>query len=350
MDIIIVRKLKGIGKGESDMAMYQASNKEKFIKQYESSRKHWQWFFAMTFTFEQGYGKDLFDFDKYEVLEMLSQKSLMEVSVRGYLGWIRLYENWAIENNLKRINRSAVGQITDEDIRKISKKDKEILKVDTVYNLVGKTNTNESLESLLNPSDRLMIYLSFLGVTSYGIDVLLLLKKQHVDFDNKKILLSNIDESYNDIAIDDFGLDLIKKTTNSDNYYRYLTYSPQAKNNIGFYKLVNSDYIFRRSEVGSKGDTDGQISKQTMFSRIKTISEYMGVDLSFKGLEKAGSVYVAKTLLDAGYKLKPSDETLKKVLLDRFGVNTKDKHRVYQYVIKVKKLLKETYPEYEDKI
>ncbi|WP_079709821.1 phage lytic cycle repressor MrpR family protein [Paraliobacillus ryukyuensis] len=334
------------------MGIYQAKNKNEFINKFINNENHWRWFFANTFSYEQKLNKDILDFNKEEIISWLKDKKITKGSAKSYLDWLKMYQEWGLQQGEKRLNIIEASTVTEDELEGITIKDKDLLSFNSVYNAIGKSHDMVEIQPLLNYQDMLLVYLAFLGAASNKTSVLTEIKHDHFDFDNKILRMSQINNYYNDIIVDDYCLYLVDKVKNTNIYNRYMDLNSvenrnKTKNFRTYYDVVGTDYIFKPTIVGvNVGNT--RVSSPTLSMRAKAFSKYTGLNLSLKNVEKSGKAYFLKLIIDRGYKISIHSEAVVNGLFKRFSINTNDDDRMYQSLISIKKDLLKIYPEYTD--
>lgn len=325
--------------------MYEAINKEKFMNTVKNKTRY-RWLFDKSFKYENKFSKDLFNFNKGELLEFLASRKMSFESLKVNLSNIKSYINWAYEDEgIKLSSRNAADEITDADLREISQKKRSLLHVDEVYDIIGRS-PNPVLPELKNMQDKLLIQLLFIGVRGERASELINLRFKHIDFENRLIKLSELDPYREDIRIDDFCLNLIKATKNEQDYVRYMDEENFETTNIKEdYELAESDFVFRRSKVGKKTE-ELNMSYSGIVRRLQTLSKYTGLRLNMNIIESSGMTYVAKKAIDAGYELKINNPVIIKSIFDKYNINNTGNSR-HALLTKIRKDLKEVYPDDE---
>ena len=303
--------------------IYQAKHKNSFTNT-SNNKETYDWIFDKTFDYEVKYSKDLFDFDKDQLLDFFSSRKMQLQTMKNYISYISSYINWAIKNSLKLSDKNAALEIKDKEIKKIAKKEDDVFHVDTIYEIAG-IKEPESFLELNNKQDQLLIYLIFLGVRGEKGSELINLQTKHIDKENKLIKLSELDPYRTDIPIDQYCLDLIDDTMKEVHYNRYMDeFNPDKVhlNTKENYDIDESTFLFRKSKVGKHSGED-QITYQALMRRIRSISSFTGEKLNMNRIEKSGMVYVGKMLLDNNIPLKISNQAVVKSIFERYNI-TKD--------------------------
>lgn len=322
--------------------LYQAKEKESFMQTVKNDSSY-AWIFDKSFDFENKFGKDLYQFNKEEILEFLASRNMSFESLKVNLSCIRSYINWSYEKGIKASNKNAADDITDTELKKISKKKRNVLHVDDIYEIVGRIN-GSNFPKLKNMQDRLLVYLLFLGVRGERASELINLKYKHIDLENGLIKLSELDANRKDLKVDKFCLDLIKSVKKESEYHRYMDGSNDKTTNIKeFYDLHDSEYVFRKSNVGKKSKSD-KMSYAGILRRLQTISKYTDLKLTMNTVESSGMTYIAKKAIDAGYELKIDNPVIIKSIFERFNINNTSNSR-HTLLSKLRKDVREVYSE-----
>ncbi|WP_226035676.1 phage lytic cycle repressor MrpR family protein [Aquibacillus saliphilus] len=334
--------------------LYQGKYKEGFMnEQSEARRDLLKWLFDTSFDFEnKTFSKDLFDFNKEEMKTFLKSRKITENTMTTYSRWISGYIDWAIKNNHKLYDRNVIKGFTEDDLKEIIKKENNYFHVDLIYELVGRKTVDNSLPSLKNIQDQLLVYLIFLGINGKQSYELLELQYKHIDFENRLIKLSEIDPYIRDVRIDEFGLKLIRESKREKEYFRYIkdVELEEMKNKTESYELSDSPYVFRKSKVGKYDEDFGQMSYQGLMARLNSIGDYVGESLTVKKIRESGVLYVAKKIIDANQDLSIHNQLVNKALFQRYGLeNAKDQSK-YLKLQFIRKELPRIYPEYIGKV
>jgi hypothetical protein len=97
--------------------MYNPELKEAFLSTYEeSTRKEYSYVFIYSKILELRYGKDLKDFDKHQIEELLKRAKKPNLNgVRSLASKIKRYIEWAMDHSYTHSDLNAASLFTTED-------------------------------------------------------------------------------------------------------------------------------------------------------------------------------------------------------------------------------------------
>lgn len=314
--------------------LYQAKYKKEFMAQKPKTKHIYEWLFDKTFEYETKFGKDVFDFNKEQILEFYKSRNMAFSTLKTQISYLSVYIDWAIKKNYTLIKDNPIDKITQEELKEISKIDENVFHIDVIYELAGKKVKNRTAPPLKNAQDRLLVYLISMGVLGERAKELIELKFEHIQ--GNVIKLSEINPNRKDIIIDDFGVSLIKAAEFETLYERYRDKKDKYQRDYG---LVNSDYVFRKSAIGKYSGE--KITYQALLARLNRISKYTGYNLTMKKIHRSGMTYVGKLILDKKGKLSKDDPVVIKSIFERYDIQG-DRAR-WKVVKDIEKYVKEIY-------
>lgn len=323
--------------------LYHAKYKKEFIKENPNTKNLYGWLFNNTFDFEVKYGKDIFDFSKDQILEFYARRDMTLSSLKGQIGFLSTYIDWAIKKGYTFISKNPTKEITINDLEKIAKPENNVLHKDVIYELIGRIDKEQRFQPLKNAQDRLLIYFLFLGICGERANELINLQFKHIK--DGYVKLSEIDPNRKDVKIDKFGMELVEMAKRETFYERYQDENKEYYNDHD-YDLNESDYVFRKSKVG-KYSKDAKITYQALLARLSTMSKYTGQKLTMKRIQKSGMVYVGKLILDRLGKLDRHDPVVVKSIFERYNIEG-DRAR-WKVIREIEKEIKAVY-ESEEKV
>lgn len=157
--------------------MYGDDQKEAFIEEYLRSKvvasTSLYAIFRKTERFEQNLDKDVSEFNKEEILNML--KSFRSKSVNSLLNYVVI---------LKHYSRWTTGVVGQNDYELIGKKDVESLVDKNANVLLTREDLDEIEENLLNWTDRAIVELLWEGIAGPNMKELFYFSKENVDFES----------------------------------------------------------------------------------------------------------------------------------------------------------------------
>lgn len=335
--------------------MFNARRKHEFLSTIESkaTKKLYKWLFHHTFTHEQRYAKDIYDFNLERIEEWLADtvksKKLKADYITLQLDNLAAYLNWAYRKDYMYIRDNV---LLDRSIRvKLGEKygttEDEFFTYEDICTMVGLAceSYSVSLPILKNPLDRLSILLPFFGIYGQRAKELLSLKIDDVDFENSRIILRERDNTA--IYVDDQCLSLIKETREEINYdpYTYTSYTYTYSQPLDYIVMKESDYLIRPilAYPSTRKQENHFISYTTLLGRFKRYSDYVGQNITLNKLRKSGMLYIAKLILEQEGRLDINNIV---PLVNRFDYGTSAASRT-QLLTYLKKNLVKVYPETE---
>lgn len=227
-------------------------------------------FFRKATDYEKEYGKEIEKFNSEDVenfLKFYARTSPNSLSV--YVSRLKKYYNYLADNK----GITSLMQYTD-----IKYQDYKDLVEDSIYNsrLITREELYASIGKIVNPCDRLLLLLIFLGIKGDKNIELLNLKKSDIDLNSRHILVNG--KHYNfDSTIESE----LRNTMNTDIYYMNNgqgdTLALQRKNRV--HLVEQSDYIFRPIEpkLGLKRDmtTLTKLTSQSIQKRVLAILHHI---------------------------------------------------------------------------
>lgn len=150
-----------------------------------------------------------------------------------------------------------------------------ITKDDIDINVIADNNTNLNdfftldeikniCNTLTNPQDKFIIYSLFLGIGGKEAADIRGLKKQNINLKDRKIYILG-----KTIKIDDYFYNIVKDTLETDVYI--------AKNGKEYKFNSVSDYVLKPRPTSKNGDGIGQFSYNGLRTRIRLISQALGL-------------------------------------------------------------------------
>jgi len=227
--------------------------KKEFLKDFKSStRTFYSYVLKQADSYEKEIGKSLFDFnieDREELL-IIKFKNKSSLSFQANLSPIKRYVDFCISRHLVRSNENRFSSILPSDYE-------NYVNVQAQENsYIPKSEIRELEELLTNEQDKLIIELLSWGVrgrTEKGntLEELINLKVSDVNFEDKTLYLTNNDGELRPLDVDDFTLNLIKKTIDKS-FYFFNNGFKGTKNEHGEYdktekgfQINQTEYVFR---------------------------------------------------------------------------------------------------------
>ena len=253
--------------------------KEFLEKQLESTKGYYSYVLGLADDFEYKTGKKIYDFNIEERDELLivQFKNKNTWSFQTALSPLKTYIDYCISpKNLVKHNENRFAAILPSNYK-------------DYINLQAKENSyiplsecRELQEQLVNAQDKLIIELLSLGVrgrTEKGntLEELINLKVKDILWERNVLILTRNDGEIRYIDVDDYTLDLLKKTIDSTFYIANNGYKKKP-NDDGIYektdrgRVINpTEYIFRVPGKNKFGKADYQL----IASRIQRIQIFL---------------------------------------------------------------------------
>ena len=278
--------------------MYNPDLKEAFLlskyKENPMTRETTRYIFSSySYYLENKYQKDLKDFEKDELDELLVKIAKKVASIDSFqkcFSIINQYIDWAIDNGLKKNDYNPMPDFNKKDYEEyIDKK------------FISEQKLIEIEESLKNYQDKVVLRLIFEGVNGENVSELVNLKIQDVDSKNKRLRLYDDKGRERFIQVSDRCLDLIKKAYDEDIYYYRNGYN-EGKRGRRKSKLMQTDHIIKNV---LNGRTQEPVNMNTIYRRIDTIKDILKLpkNLTATDIRNSGMIKMAVDLYKRDGKL-----------------------------------------------
>jgi integrase len=301
-----------IGWGNMENKMYNPDLKEDFLSTYknEDTRKATRYVFSHSYYLEDKYQKDLKDFEKNELDELLIRLAKKTTSMNNfsrYFSIIKKYIRWAINNGYKKSGSNLMLDFNKMDYQVYIDKSK----------FISEQKLIEIEESLKNYQDKVILRLIFEGVDGNDLSELVNLKKQDVDFKNKRLRLYDDKEGRERfIQVSDRCLNLIEKAHTEIIYYPR-NGNKQSKRGKNKFELIQTDHIIKNA---LNGRTQNLVSKDTIYRRIDMIKEILKLpNLTATNIRNSGMIKMAVDLYKRDGELTTAHL---EEIAEHFGANT----------------------------
>jgi hypothetical protein len=266
------------------MNLYNEEFKEEYISKFdnESTQKAMKNIFKKSFTTESILEKDLYDFSKDEIGNLIRGFAPFDKYMAYDLGkQIARYIDYAITCG-RTIAENPINAVTPDWYETLVDKKHKLFSQDEIYSLV---------ERLINPQDKAMISLIFEGVSGKLLSEL------------RNIQLSDINQLLNLVTLRDENGEVTRiikvsdwcmkqiQTAFSDIYYQTI------KGNSEKQLVEFNNYLFRNFQNRSTTKT-GSILSVNLYNRIRNISEVYDIPfLRPKAILKSGMIAMATRLI-----------------------------------------------------
>jgi len=244
-----------------------AEYKEEFLeKQLKSTRSFYSYVLKKADEFEVQLGLKIYDFstdDRDELLKV-QYKNKNVWAFQTVLSPLRTYVDFCIGKSLVRHNQNRFSTILPADYNQYTNDQAK----ENSY--ITQSENREFQKGLINYQDKLIIELLGLGVrgrTEKGntLEELINLKVSDINYEEKQIYLTSNDGELRYLEVDDYTLDLIKKTIDRG-FYLFGNGLKGKPNEDGVYEktdkgfIINeTEYVFRTPGKKKFGKTDYQL-------------------------------------------------------------------------------------------
>lgn len=267
--------------------LYNEDTKEQFLnEQYdnEKSREVVRYAFFNAQPLEFTKNKDLYDFTKDEVMELLYSSSPANAQVAANTAsLIRTYHRWANEKYLRASNLQVL------DVEDLSFYERFV--DHSLKQFISKQEMEDMMDKLVNTQDRALLYLLFTGVYGHQLSEIRNLTLEDVNRETCELTLTDDKKGQRKLIVDKELIDLLVET---DNDLVYLT-----NNGVSFNKkikerqLQDSKYIIKPA-VLSNNKADAKCSQPTIINRVDGIKDFFKLpNLKPKTINRSGMLYMA---------------------------------------------------------
>ncbi|MFF3150891.1 hypothetical protein ACFVRU_56700 [Streptomyces sp. NPDC057927] len=267
--------------------LFNENIKEQFLtEQYENeeSRNIVRYTFFNASPLEFTKNKDLYDFTKDEVIELIYNSSPKSAQVASNISsLVRTYHKWANEKYLRESNLAVL------DVEDLSFYDRFV--DHSLKQFISKNEMLDMMSKLVNTHDRALLYLLFTGVYGYQLSEIRNLTIDDVNLETCELTLTDDKKGQRKIVVDK---DLIELLVETDNDLLYLT-----NNGVSFNKKVKerqlqeSKYIIKPA-ITLHNRSDAKCSQPTIINRIDGIREFFDLpNLKPKTINRSGMLYMA---------------------------------------------------------
>ncbi|MDO4975508.1 MAG: hypothetical protein Q4E61_04260, partial [Alphaproteobacteria bacterium] len=211
--------------------MYNEQIKQRYLDeiiQEQTNAPLIKGYFIETEKMEMQFGKDLYDFTPKEIIQYYKYVSTSSIQFLVLLNSIfSRYTSWAIANNMVKTSQNYYETITRDvllsciNIRDLNNK------------IITKSQLNNAIKALYNPSDKFLMQALFEGIKGRGFEDLINVKLSDFNKENKTLKLY----SGKTMSVSD---ELIRYAIQSEDDYEYYTLGTDNKSK---FKDI-PDYIF----------------------------------------------------------------------------------------------------------
>jgi integrase len=290
-------------KSEISKQTHNNDLKQKFLNKYSENTQYYMKYIIFSDAarmMEEKSGQDLCAFTKEELLHLIVQSNPYSLqSAITQLSVFRKYIDFAITEGYLTSDINPANFIKMEDIKNVLDKEAMQLKYLTMEELIDMVN------SLNNAIDAAFLMLLFEGVKGEGLNEIINLKKDDINYDNGTLKLSGRDELK---KISSQTLHILKLAANQN---KYTVIVNTEKRNLEFTKrLPDNEYIIRTTGLRSKGP----VKYRTLLARIRSIKDEIGNNfLTVTSIWESGMIHYAKEMMQQRNLAKLSTEHHKEI-------------------------------------
>lgn len=309
---------------------YNESQKERFLKDLgESTKKAYSRILKRVSIMENKLSKDLYDFNLSEISQFLLLLKATKISSLQQTGSvIKMYIDWAIEQDLRKDNINPIGVVASFEWYGQFVDDSQ-------QTLFSETDIAEIVDGCLNYQDKAMIQGIFEGILGRENSELLNMKMEHIsateDKDKFRITLFNDTlkgRTSREVVISRDLYDILRIANEEEIYYKNNgIVSPIIKKNSS--TLIKNDYIIR-SAINStvKQDIDDPSPTQLVNRRIAKISKWNNLPLlTIVNIRNSGMLKMGKELYEEHKQLEIKQI---KIICDHYNIK-KDRNGAYHF-------------------
>jgi integrase len=267
--------------------LYNEEIKERFLSEKyinEDTQKTIRNVFFNSYPEEYRLSKDLYDFDQYNISEVIKNMNPHTKSVAKSHGrLIRAYIEWAIDVGLRKSNLNPIDVISEEQYGTFINKNKKIhYSYDEFIELIED-------KSLYNSSDKALLFMMWHGIIGEQFSQIKELKFSDVDFENKTIYVKERDYH---VPVDDKCIEYLEKTRFEKTYYQYNS----SIQDFTEKELLESPYVFRNIK-SPRGQENESVKTNVIYKRIHTIKELLNRSyLTPNSIKQSGMLHMGYLL------------------------------------------------------
>lgn len=302
--------------------LYNSDLKKRFAETYpKGTQKTIYHVFLKTKEIEEILDKDLYNFSKNELENTLgSFRAKSVLSLKSKHSFIVKYIEFCIDNNLLQtgINLAKTITVLENFVDKRAMEEKYITE-EELYGIVD--------EFCENAQDAVCFMLLWEGVKGEELYELRSLKVNDVDFNNRKITVTNEKGDKRTITVSNKTTAIIKEALGQKEYIKtnYDEVDLVSKTR----KIIITDYVVR----GSANSKDEILKYITIWQRINKIAKIYGNPyLTANNIYWSGIINMAKKI--KGEKGKLTKEDYNKIA-QKYGVEFKYEASYYEFVNKI---------------
>lgn len=307
--------------------MYNEEVKETFLQYlideegYTDETVHvFRFVFYKSYDVEDILQKDMYDFNMSELKQVLlnANKSTLN-SVRAFASMMKKYIDWAIHTGLVNSNINPMDMFTTKDYEECIDRSRKLF--------ISEDELIEIENRLANYQDKIILRLLFEGVNGYEVSELINLKKDDVDYANKRLRLYDNKNGERFINVSDRCLDIIEKAIREETYYARNA-EKESKHGKDEYEYFETEHVIKNVLTGR---TKKPADKNVIYRRIYLIKELFDMPyLTVKNVWRSGMIKMAVDLYKEEGEL--TNKQLAKIA-EQFGLGkiVNNGHETFNY-------------------
>lgn len=268
--------------------MFNPELKTAFLHRYkENTQKAYTRVFNLAMRFEREKKKDLFTFTLDEIEAVLRSFHASTGDSLNTAGrTISAYLNWAMTEGLKQ-DGNPLESVTKEWFKNL---------VGSHHRFYSKQEIDEVINQCNNYQDSVILSLLFEGAAGREVSELRNLKREHINDDNRTVILINHNDERREIPVSEQCMKLLFGAINQK---EYLKGNGEIKGDHlkVVSELIETGYVIKPSKT--RNAHFEQASPFLIYSRLSSLEEYFGLDnLRVKTIQRSGMIWMGKQLLE----------------------------------------------------
>lgn len=284
--------------------MYNQNIKESFLSDFPlNTQSTYRRIFIRSMGVEEVLGKDLYDFTKHEIEEVLFDLNPLTPAVSQSNGRIiSSYISWWIEKN-KSQSINPLNTVGAEWFNKFIDKNKKLY--------YSYKDIKQIEDFCMNAQDAVIVRLYFEGVAGMDSAEIRNLSKNDIHSDINTLILRDANKTPRAYKVSHDCIKLVNDALAERTYMKRNGLMVEQENVRTFTDLVNNDYVIRNS-ITRTDLADEAVHSSVIYRRMKMISELMQLPyLTGKNVFRSGIIYYAWQILnEEGVLGKPQYEKI----------------------------------------
>lgn len=274
---------------------YNLEIKNQFLSKLvnEPTKKPYERVFKYSAVAESLYEKDLYDFSRDEIANILSDLNPTTPGIAKSNGrMISSYISWAIAKGFKKVNNNPLQTVDDEWLAKFVDTDKKIY--------FSKDEIEMVEDNCKNAQDAVVLRLLFENVQGKELAEIRNLKMSDVNKELRILTLTNLDGKDRKVEVSERCIKFIewayiqdvyfKKNGTTGKHGKYTGRAPKLS-------LVESEYVVKSAQTNREEGDDRRVEATALYRRLDSIGDIFGYEyLTSKNIFRSGIIYRAYKL------------------------------------------------------